>query len=308
MYTEISSNTQFIEGSREELLPGYTKEFPHIHTCYIVDENMNQIVPWHWHNPVELFYIESGLLEYNTPNGQFMFPAGSGGLLNSNVLHSTRRCAGSGTNVQHLHIFDPALIAGQQGSRIGQKYVTPLVSRSQLEMIPLYPENEAHRPALDKLRESYTLDEKAYGYELRLRAALSEIWLMLMSLMPEADAHRTTGFRSSDKLKTMMIHVHEHYAEKLSVAEIAASAYMSERECYRIFRDCLKQSPLEYLTSYRMQTARQLLESSDETITRVALACGFGSSSHFGKLFLERFGTTPLQYRRTWQDRDMNRR
>ena len=51
-----------------------------------------------------------------------------------------------------------------------------------------------------------------------------------------------------------------------------------------------------------------LLENTDETVTRIALTCGFGTSSHFGKLFLERFGLTPLQHRRSWQDRDMNRR
>ena len=308
MYTEISPTTQFINGTREELLPGYTEEFPYIHTRYVVDEHMNQIVPWHWHNPVELFYIESGLLEYNTPNGQFYFPAGSGGLLNANVLHSTRRCAGSGANIQQLHIFDPSLIAGQQGSRIGQRYVTPLVSRPQLEMIPLLPEVDAHRPALNALQASFQLDESSSGYELRLRAALSEIWLSLLELLPELDEPRASGFRSSDKLKLMMVYVHEHYAERLSVADLAASAYMSERECYRVFRECLRTSPLEYVTGYRLQTAQRLLENTDDTATRIGLACGFGSSSHFGKLFLERFGCTPLQYRRKWQDRDMNRR
>lgn len=302
------SSTQFVGSTREELLPGYTKDFPYICTRHVVEEHITQHVPWHWHNPVELFYIESGMLEYNTPNGQFVFPAGSGGLLNANVLHSTRRVSGHRNNIQMLHIFDPTLIAGQQSSRIAQKYVTPLLSRPQLEMIPLHPENKSHLPTLHMLRDSFFIDRNAYGYELRLRTALSEIWLMLMALLPETETRRSTGFRSSDKLKTMMIYVHEHYAEKLTVAEIAASAYMSERECYRTFHDCLKTSPLEYVTGYRMQTARQLLESTDETVTCIALACGFGSSSHFGKLFLERFGATPLQYRRTWQDRDMNRR
>ena len=34
--------------------------------------------------------------------------------------------------------------------------------------------------------------------------------------------------------------------------EIAASAFISERECFRVFRDCLNMTPVEYVTSFRL--------------------------------------------------------
>ena len=56
--------------TREECLPGYSTEFPYIATCAELDKYE---VSWHWHKPVELFYIESGALEYETPNGKSPF-------------------------------------------------------------------------------------------------------------------------------------------------------------------------------------------------------------------------------------------
>ena len=59
-------------------------------TCAELDKYVGKSVPWHWHKAVELFYMESGALEYHTPKGKLVFPAGSGGFVNSNVLHRTR--------------------------------------------------------------------------------------------------------------------------------------------------------------------------------------------------------------------------
>lgn len=81
---------KFHIGSKEELLPDFTDDFPYIASRVEFDKYMGQFVPWHWHKAVELFYMESGTLEYYTPKGKILFPAGSGGMVNSNVLHMTK--------------------------------------------------------------------------------------------------------------------------------------------------------------------------------------------------------------------------
>ena len=76
--------------SKEELLPDFSPDFPYISSCAELDQCLEGFIPWHWHKEVELFYMESGSLEYYTPGGVLVFPAGSGGLINSNVLHMTK--------------------------------------------------------------------------------------------------------------------------------------------------------------------------------------------------------------------------
>ena len=104
--------------SKEELLPGMAVDFPYLATRADLNRYMALGAPWHWHKAVELFYVESGCVEYTTPHGKRAFPAGSGGFVNANVLHMTCVTDGNLPNVQLLHLFDPVFLAGGHGSRI----------------------------------------------------------------------------------------------------------------------------------------------------------------------------------------------
>lgn len=296
---------EFHSGSKEELLPDFMPDFPYIASRVELDKFMGRFVPWHWHKTVELFYMESGVLEYDTPKGKRVFPAGSGGMVNSNVLHMTRPQAETEKNIQLLHIFDPSLIAGEQGSRIEQKYVTPIVTAPQVEIIALYPEDPAQARVLDCICKSFQLSEQDFGYEMKLRETLSDLWLQLLAMSRSGLEEKRDYGKTNDKIKLMMIYIHEHYAEKISIAELAAAAFSSERECFREFHNCLHMTPVEYIKSYRLQMACHMLAKSLETITFISHACGLGSSSYFGKVFREYFGCTPIEYRHRWQDNDI---
>ena len=175
---------EFYTGSKEELLPGFEKRF----SLYRFEgQNLTKYigcyVPWHWHRTVELFYIESGSIEYDTPGGKILFPAGSGGMINPNVLHMTKAISQKEKNIQLLHIFDVSLLAGEQGSRIEQKYISPVITASQLEIIPLFPGNAEEERILKLLAASFRLSSDEFGYEIKLREALTEIWLMLLNFL-----------------------------------------------------------------------------------------------------------------------------
>lgn len=300
----IVNRIELKEDTKEELLPDFSANFPYIASKSLLDVYPGRCVPWHWHNAVELFYMESGELEYSTPGGVLRFPAGSGGLVNSNVLHMTRLCTERRDNVQLLHLFDPVLIAGMPGSLIDRKYVMPLTTASQIELIPLFPENSEHQEILELLRESFALQEEDAGYEIRLRQMLSEIWLKLLEAAREQMKERSVSNKSNEQIKQMMIYVQEHYGEKISIEQLANAAYVSERACYRIFQSCLHMTPTDYLISYRLQMACQMLAKGNQSLTDISHSCGLGTSSYFGKVFKENFGCTPTEYRRKWQDSD----
>lgn len=298
-------NIEFYTGTKEELLPGFEKDFPYIASRAELDKYIECYVPWHWHRTVELFYVESGSVEYDTPKGKILFPAGSGGMVNSNVLHMTKAISQCERNVQLLHIFDVSLLAGEQGSRIEQKYITPVITAVQIEIIPLFPGNREEEKILKLLIDSFRLSSDEFGYEIKLREALTQIWLMLFELSSSMREKKDGYSKSNDKIKLMMIYIHEHYREKISIADLAAAAYLSERECYRVFHDCLHMTPVEYITSYRLQVACQMLAKSQETVTFISHECGLGSSSYFGKVFREYAHCSPIEYRKKWQNSDI---
>ena len=82
--------------------------------------------------------MESGSIEYDTPGGKLLFPAGSGGIVNSNVLHMTKAISQREKNIQLLHIFDVSLLAGEHGSRIEQKYIAHNITAKQILIIQIF--------------------------------------------------------------------------------------------------------------------------------------------------------------------------
>ena len=101
---------------------------------------------------------------------------------------------------------------------------------------------------------------------------------MLVEQSHSVSSSNRNSAGGNDKIKLMLIYIHEHYPENLSVKELAAAAYTSERECYRIFREHLHTTPIAYLTAYRIQIACQMLAESKASITEVGTACGMGNS------------------------------
>ncbi len=116
--------------------------------------------------------------------------------------------------------------------------MSPLMTASHVEIIGLYG------PAVpctcfEALRQSFRISENDCGYEIRLRSVLSEIWCGLLALTETMEKSPKYNSRSNQKIKIMLAFIHKHCGDKLSVKEIAASAFISERECFRVFRDCL---------------------------------------------------------------------
>ena len=62
----ITRNLEFQTGSKEEKLPYETTDFPYVASQAELDDYREPFVPWHWHNAIELFYMESGQLKYHT--------------------------------------------------------------------------------------------------------------------------------------------------------------------------------------------------------------------------------------------------
>lgn len=299
---------EFYMGSQEEKMGGFIEDFPYAPLYVELDKYAGRFVPWHWHKAVELFYMESGQLEYYTPKHKIIFPEGSGGLVNSNVLHATKNRKGREKNIQLIHMFDLSLIAGVKGGRIDQKYIQPVCQASQIEIVPLFEDHPKEAEILRRIRQTFDLSEDETGYEIKLREELSNIWMSLFEyIMPQLEQKEQYD-KDNDEIKAMMIYVHEHYGEKIRVRDLAEAACISERECFRVFQKYLHMTPYSYVESYRIQEACRMLEEGRDSVTYIGQACGLGSSSHFGKIFREYTKDTPTQYRKKWQDSDRKRR
>lgn len=85
--------------------------------------------------------------------------------------------------------------------------------------------------------------------------------------------------------------------DPLSLQEISRRVALSRRQIERLFIGHLSTTPSQYYFSLRLAKARQLIELTDMPMMDIAIACGFVTSSHFSKMFRDRFGQAPSEFR-----------
>ncbi len=96
-------------------------------------------------------------------------------------------------------------------------------------------------------------------------------------------------------------YVMEHIRESFSVAQLAAVAGMSARNFARVFVQLADVTPHEFVEQARVDTARNLLESSDKVLKAVAYESGFATADRMRLVFTRRLGVTPSEYRASFR-------
>jgi transcriptional regulator GlxA family with amidase domain len=95
--------------------------------------------------------------------------------------------------------------------------------------------------------------------------------------------------------------LHKDVASNWTVEALAAAAGMSRSGFALRFKEKVGQSPLEYLTRWRMFRAGHLLRHTDKPLVEVAGSVGYESEAAFNKAFKRSSGAAPGAYRRSAQ-------
>lgn len=131
------------------------------------------------------------------------------------------------------------------------------------------------REALAQAGRAYALlEEAAYGYELRVRSALSEVLVALAGHLPELPNQPSRNQAEIRRVRQMLTFIQGHYTQPLRVEDIAASVFISRRECMRAFQNVLGISPIQYVLQLRVRKAKELLLETGLSLGEICAACG----------------------------------
>lgn len=100
------------------------------------------------------------------------------------------------------------------------------------------------------------------------------------------------------QLGTALKSIHENVNEDWTVESLAEAAGMSRSAFAARFKEMLGQTPLDYVTDWRMQKAIELLPQRDKKLVEIAQSVGYESDAAFSKAFKRVVGLTPGEYRR----------
>ena len=91
----------------------------------------------------------------------------------------------------------------------------------------------------------------------------------------------------------------EHYSERILLEDLGRVAAVSPFHLARLFKSHVGTSPHRYLMLTRIERARDLLCTTDLSVSQVGQRVGFASLSHFTMTFRSETGSTPTDFRRT---------
>jgi AraC family transcriptional regulator len=106
-----------------------------------------------------------------------------------------------------------------------------------------------------------------------------------------------TGHTHFSRLQAAFGYIREHLADDLSTEVLADCAQVSRAHFCRLFREVTGGPPHRYVLTARLEQARTMLTTSNQSIARIAQDCGFSSQSHLTSSFRKLHAVTPAQFR-----------
>ena len=245
-----------------------------------------QPFPLHWHQRMELLYIEEGSLAV-TVSGH-TYTAGAGDTV---CIHP--RCP---------HVA----LAGEKGTRY------------RVVMFELGMPAEERLPYLAPLRELFcgTLRLRALLHSGRVAqevgalldayyaqpavplVVLGQLYRLMGLLVQEFSDREYARNPADQRLWAVIDYIENHYTEPLSTAGLAARFHYEEAYLCRRFRLQTGLTVLAYCHTLRLNRARQLLEQTGDSIASISEQCGYDTTSYFIRKFSDHFGVTPAKWRR----------
>jgi AraC-like DNA-binding protein len=200
----------------------------------------------------------------------------------------------------------------------GEPHSGQSASENGFEYRALYPTSEHMQLVREGLAGSFHSDLsfdtiRLYDRELeralrRLHLALHQpaspleresrfVWTLtrLMERYMRPLGHEQRHKREPMAIKRAKAYIEAHYAQGVSLKELAAEVALSPYHFLRVFRNQVGMPPHAYLETVRIRAAQALLERGD-ALSEVAYATGFSTQAHFTERFKRIIGVTPGRY------------
>ena len=106
-------------------------------------------------------------------------------------------------------------------------------------------------------------------------------------------------FNLTEPIKKIINYIYENYNRKIYIEDLALEANMNVQYFCRFFKSVVGKTPVEYINSYRIEKATELLQTETLSISNIALNVGIDNFSYFIKQFKKYKNSTPSQYRKS---------
>ena len=260
---------------------------------YISRKRMKNYHSQHVHDFFEILYLYSGERCFFINDRIFKMTEGDLIIINPNVLHKATSdqspdCEGI------LLYFQEDFLAPNHPL---QETLAHLFANETIAFnLPINGRSLIEDLFLRMLQEGRLKNE---GYQLALQGLLLQL---LVLLGRKVKVSRSTSFvhpsPMHEKMSEIAQYINQNYSEPLSLTSLANRFFISPSYLSKVFKETTNFTFVEYINNVRVKEAKRLLLESRKKVVEIAAEVGFGSITHFGRVFKEITGNTPLYYRK----------
>lgn len=152
-----------------------------------------------------------------------------------------------------------------------------------------------YKSEMDRLAASMyeEVQSREAGFELALDGYMKLIFSRIIRSLHQSEPNRIRRSITPELIE----YIDRNYTRNLTLSEIASKCFYNSAYLGRIFKDEFNMSLKDYITEKRVEYACTLLETTEYTIESIALLIGYSEKKQFYRVFKEKTGFTPGQYR-----------
>lgn len=260
----------------------------------------------HCHSEFELFVFSEGRCRFLIDDRFFTAQAGDIVLVQPDVLHGAEPTDGKRV-AYNIALFHPQLMTGGIEDRAYQEIWLPLINGDLTVDAPINKEHPYYTQIFQAAEYTITcVRDPSIQNELLLRSSLMELFFLLLD---SGSIHsKSELLQQNDSILVPVIdYIKANYAETLTVEQLADIVHLSKSYFMGLFRKTYGMSAIAYVHRIRMEAVCELLKNSNDSITDIAICCGYPSLANFNRHFKKEVGMTPGEYRKISKKKDGHR-
>lgn len=259
------------------------------------------VIDCHWHEEAEFFYCTQGETLFQVDTDYFPVRAGEVVFIDGGDIHAAHPLGDAGCSFFSF-VFHPNFLASAHYDAVQENMILPLLERKATFPRHIKDDGAGGSQLLQHIIAMHNgCKHQRSGYEGAIKGHL---YLMLSEIVDSDIAcNRTTNNRLQSskikRLKTVILYIQQNYNSQVRLSQLAALIPMSEGQFCRFFKSMTRQTPMDYINSYRIRQAVDLLRDPERKISDVALEVGYDNISYFIRVFRKTMNCSPSEFRKT---------
>lgn len=247
----------------------------------------------HWHSDLQFIYVLDGEIIIKTLDEEILVKKSEGVFINKEIVHYI----GNRGNCHYNSFLFPEYFLMFYNGSPAKSFVDQITKNKGITICHFVPDESRDSIVLENLNKLSEIEHhKTEFYSYEVLTLLTSLWLSVCKAIKIPNRQIETA--ASKRMQKMLKYMSEHYADDMTLNDLAESASVSKSECARCFKESLSVTPYNYLIEMRLEKAAELLRDTDLPIGEICIKTGFHLQSYFGKVFREKTGYSPREYRK----------